>query len=197
MDLQQEWQNINAEINAAHHTDVLPVNLNSSTGLLQSILFKLNWKLRWIRIIDLPVLLGALFTTGDLRITLIIIFCCFDFFRALSWMQYKKVKTSVDYASSTKKVLEDNVKAIQNFLKIENIWGYLFLPLSAPAGFLVYKLFVSDNFTAVVNQPYFFYKLVFCALLGIPGILMANKANRSLFSAHLKDLKQKIDQLKD
>ena len=63
MDLQQEWQQMSAEVLAAKQNELVSkFNLDSqSKNLLQDLTFKLKWKLRWIRIIDLPILALALF----------------------------------------------------------------------------------------------------------------------------------------
>ena len=196
MDLQQEWQNMSTEIGLAKNLNITAAP-TSSTGLLQTLLTKLNWKLRWIRIISLPILVAALFTHGDLKLVLIIAFLCFELGRLLSWRIYKKIKTNIDYTANIKQVLQENVRAIRSFIKIETVWSFVFLPLSAPAGYLVFNLVVHKRFEAAFVQPYFFYKLGACALFGIPGIILTQKANHSLFAAHLKDLQQKIDQLAD
>ncbi len=50
IDLQQEWQNMSAEIISTQQNDFSSsIQLDAqSHGLLQSLLFKLKWKLRWI-----------------------------------------------------------------------------------------------------------------------------------------------------
>ena len=197
MDLQQEWQNMNAEIEAKdkeHNNWAIQLDAESHS-LMQSVLFKLKWKLRWIRIIDIPILIAALFTKGDLQITLIIMFLAYEIAGALGRYDYNKIKTGVDYTSTTKQVLEVNYKTIKKMLNGEKIWGYLFLPLSGPAGLIVYKLTINNNFKNLIDSPHFILLLCSLALIGFPFMFLAQKMNTNLFSKHVKDLKEKIQQL--
>ncbi|HTM98980.1 MAG TPA: hypothetical protein VL088_09570, partial [Pedobacter sp.] len=102
MDLQQEWQNMNAEIASQHQEqNSWPIQLDTeSHNLMQSLIFKLKWKLRWIRIIDIPILIAALLTKGDLQITLILMFLTYEIAGFLGRRDFNQIKTGVDYNSS-------------------------------------------------------------------------------------------------
>lgn len=193
MDLQQEWQNISAEIivkdSNAHTTLQLDAQSNS---LMQSLLFKLKWKLRWIRIIDLPLLATAFFVQGDLQIILVAMFLTYEIFRAFAIHAFKQIKTGVDYSSNTKKLLQDNIKAVKQILRIENIYGYVFLPLAGPSGLLACRLYVHQSFENVWHLPNFFLQMGLLVFIGIPLIFIAKKMNGSLFNQHLKDLEFKV-----
>lgn len=197
MDLQQEWQNMNAEIavqNKELYTSSIQLDAESHS-LLQELLFKLKWKLRWIRIIDIPILIAALFTTGDLQLTLITIFFTYEVGGAFGRNDFNKIKTGVDYSSTTKEVLEENFKAITKILKGEKVWSYIFLPLSGPMGLIVYKLTGDNSFKNLLQSSDFLMLLGGLVLIGIPFIFLGQKMNNRLFAAHLKSLKSKINEL--
>lgn len=197
MDLQQEWQHMNAEIAAkeTRHTNWAIQLDGESHGLMQSLLFKLKWKLRWIRIIDIPILVAALFTTGDLQITLLVIFIVYELARASGKYDLNKIKTGVDYNSNTKQVLQENLKAINRILRGERIWGYVFLPLSGPTGLLMYRLTVENSFKILFSSSQFTLLLGALTLISIPVLFLTQRINNNLFSKHMVDLEQKIKEL--
>lgn len=193
MDLQQEWQNMNAEIITKNKDlKISEITLDTkSKSLMSSLLFKLKWKLRWIRIIDLPVLALAFFLKGDIQILLISFFLSYEIFRVFAVKEFNKIKDSIDYGSTTKEVLENNLKAIKKILRIENIFGYIFLPTSAPFGLLFFKLYRYNSFKNAFNniEP---YQLFLMFLLGILLIWVGKKMNDSIFKNPIKDLERKI-----
>ncbi len=197
MDLQQEWQNMNAEIVAKDKEQSnWAIQLDGeSHGLMQSLLFKLKWKLRWIRIIDVPILVAALFTKGDLQITLLLMFLTYEVAGAFGRHDFNKIKTGVDYNSNTKQVLEQNFTSINRILRGERIWAYVFLPLSGPTGLLVYRLTADNSFKNLMNSSNFILLLCSLTLISLPFLFLAQKMNNNLFSKHLKELEEKINEL--
>ncbi|RZL44140.1 MAG: hypothetical protein EOP00_21110 [Pedobacter sp.] len=159
---------------------------------MQDLIFKLKWKLRWIRIIDLPILAIALFADTDLKILLLSVFVLYEVFRWFGAREFQKIKTSVDYTSSTKEVLESNLKAISKILAIENIWGYVTAPIAGPIGFVCYKLAVHHSFANVFDLPNIYLQLGLLAPLGILIIVLGNLMNRSIFKKRIENLKLKI-----
>ncbi|RYE32178.1 MAG: hypothetical protein EOP48_31155 [Sphingobacteriales bacterium] len=94
MDLQQEWQNLNAEMIDKDLTQIASIQLDAkSHSLMQDLMLKLKWKLRWIRILDLPILAGALFFRGDFQILLLTIFLTYELFMVFGVMEFNKIKT--------------------------------------------------------------------------------------------------------
>lgn len=197
MNLDQEWQNLSAELNTkSEKLDVTKISIDKeSNTLLQNLLFKLKWKLRWIRIIDIPLLVMAFIVKGDLKYLLIFVFITYETFRAFGMIKFRKIKTGIDYNANTKEVLINNYSAIKEILRGETIYGYIFLPLAGPTGLLAYKLFVNQSFEKVISLPSIFYQLAAVALIGIPFIFMAKKMNDSIFKKPLNDLKNKIREL--
>ena len=199
INLQQEWQNMNAEFTAKDITSpIATYKLDSrSHSLIGSLLFKLKWKLRWIRIISLPMLIAAFFIKSDLQYLLLAFFITYESCRVLGMIELKKIKTTIDFNSSTKQVLEDNLKAISRILKMENRFGYIFLPLSGPIGLIAYKLYVHQKFAIVFGLPNLPLQIVLCALIGIPFIYLAQKMNDSIFKEPIEDLSNKIIELSE
>nr|WP_315424864.1 hypothetical protein [uncultured Pedobacter sp.] len=199
MDLEQEWKNLSGEFNS--EVDKIAIaNIiidEKSHSLLQDLLFKLKWKLRWIRIIDLPILTMAFFVKGDLKYLLIFSFIAYEIFRVMGINDFNKIKTSVDYNANTKQVLIDNLAAIKRILRAETIYGYIFLPLAGPIGWLAYKLYVYQTFEKVFSLPHFFIQMVLLMIVGIPFIYIGKKMNDSIFAKPLKELNKKINELMD
>jgi hypothetical protein len=197
MDLQQEWQQMSAEILKAKQNELVSKFTldNQSKSLLQDLAFKLKWKLRWIRIIDLPILALALFAERDLKMVLIGVFVLYEVFRLFVVLHFRKIKTSIDYSSSTKQVLEGNLKAITKILAIENLWGYVVAPITAPIGLLCYQLTVHKTFDNVTTQSNFLTQVYILIPIGILIILLGRVMNRSIFKKPVADLKMKIEEL--
>jgi hypothetical protein len=197
MDLTQEWQNMSTEI-IANDKSISSTNFTidmESNNLIQSIILKLKWKLWWIRIIDIPVLILAFFTQGDLRLVLIVMFLIYELFRFFTVIEFKKIKTGIDYNANTKLVLKDNYEAIKRALKIEDIFSYTFLPIAGPIGAICYNLYKTNSFEIVFSNPKIYLISILFILFCIPAILIAKRINNKLFSAHLMALKNKIQDL--
>lgn len=199
MDLEQEWKNLSVEFNSeVEKTAIANITIDEkSHSLLQDLLFKLKWKLRWIRIIDIPTLTVAFFVKGDLKYLLVFSFITYEIFRAMGLNDFKKIKTSVDYNTNTKQVLINNLAAIKRILRGEIIYSYIFIPLAGPTGLLAYRLYVHQTFEKVFSLPHFFIQMVLLMLVGIPFIYIGKKMNDSIFAKPLKELNEKINGLMD
>ncbi len=199
MDLQQEWHNMNVEFTAKDKTPAIAAFKfdTRSHSLLGDILFKLKWKLRWIRIINIPMLIAALFIKNDLQFLLIAVFITYEMCRFFGQREFQKIKTAIDFNSTTKQVLADNLKSIQRILRMENLFGYAFLPISGPIGWIAYKLYVHQNLETVIGLPNLSWQLFFCMLVSIPFIFIAQKMNDNIFKAPIKELESKIEDFDD
>lgn len=197
MDLHKEWRNmsqllVNDTTNKFNQNLSLPKLTNNA---LEEIREKLKWKLTWIRVINVPILCVVFFLHGDLQILLFIIFVFYEIFRTLAFLEYRKINKAVDYNTSTRQVLQHHYNAINKFLLVERVWSYVILPLSAPAGFLLYKLTINNNIEQIADDQFFIYQLLVISLIGLPLIYFSKISNQKLFSKHLKSLKIKIDEI--
>lgn len=193
MDILKEWQNLSAEMQTTKQSEEVSVFTLDvrSKDILQDLLYKLKWKLRWIRIIDLPLLAVALFSETDLKILLLAVFVLYELSYWMGKKEFNKIKTTVDYTSDTKNVLENNLCAISKILYLEKIWGYLIAPLAGPIGFLCYKLYVHKSFETVFALPNIYLHLALLIPLGIFIIVLGNIMNRSLFKEQIANLNEK------
>ena len=199
MELQDEWQNLNAELDTNTNTAVI-ANFkfdNQSHSLIGDIMFKLKWKLRWIRIISLPMLVAAFFIKNDLQFLLLAIFITYELCRILGQREFNKIKTAIDFNTTTKQVLEDNLSLIKRILRMEKVFGYVFLSLSGPIGWLAYQLFVHQNLETVFTLPNLVWQSLLCMAIGIPFIFIAQKMNNSIFKAPINELIEKINALSE
>lgn len=197
MDLQQEWSNMSAEMLSVPKNEAISkFKLDAqSKDVLQDLIFKLTWKLRWIRIIDITILVFALFSARDLKILLICVFLLYEIFRWFAVKEFAKIKAAVDYSATTKLVLERNLQAIRRILSIENIWGYITAPIAAPIGFLSYQLIVHSSFTNVFKLPNIYLHLSLLAPIAILLIFLGNMMNSKIFKNQINLLKLKIEEL--
>ena len=197
INLLQEWQNMNSEFQAKDTTPAIATfKLDSqSHSLIGDIMFKLKWKLKWIRIISLPMLVAAFFIKSDLQYLLIAVFITYELCRILGQREFNKIKTAIDFNATTKQVLEANLTSIKRILKMENVFGYIFLPISGAIGWIAYKLYVHQNLETVINLPNLSWQLLICMAVGIPFIFIAQKMNDSIFKAPITELESKIEEL--
>lgn len=198
MDLHQEWQNMNVEFTAKDTTPAIATFMvdKQSHNLIGSLLFKLKWKLRWIRIIDLPILAMALFLKGDIQLLLIGFFLSYELFRFFAVKEFNKIKTGINYGSTTLEVLQNNLKAVNTILKIENIFGYIFLPITAPLGALFSKLFRYHTFENALNHMSISHLIPFI-VVSFALIRVVKRMNDSIFKEPIKELESKIKELND
>ena len=196
MDLQQEWQNMSAEINTKNNDlhNISNLESNRSQELLNDVYFKLKWKLRWLRIIDIPILVAALIFRGDLQYVLIAVFLAYEITRYFMAKELNKIKGVIDYSLNTKQVLEENLAALTSILKIENLFGYIFIPISVPLGSLIYKLYRFETFGSAFNQFNFSHLIPFI-VISVGLIFLAKKMNNLIFKQPIIDLKTKIKEL--
>lgn len=197
MDLQKEWQNMSVEMLSAKQSEEISMFTfdAQSKDILQNLIYKLKWKFRWIRIIDLSILAIALFSKTDLKILLVTVFALYELFYWIGKKEFNKLRTSVDYASNTKDVLENNLQAISKILYLENVWSYLIAPLAAPIGFLCYKLCIHKSFEAVFALPNIYLHLMILIPLGVLVIVLGNMMNRRIFKKQIENLNEKITEL--
>ncbi len=199
MDLQKEWDNMSEllMVDTPYQSTQKTGEINSSNNVIAQIRLKLKWKLAWLRVIDVPILITAFFVEGDLQKLLFIVFVIYEIFRALAMLEYRKIKGEIAFDTSTKQVLIQHYYAISKILRIERIWGYLMIPLSAPIGFIIFKLVENNNIMQIIQSPFFIYKILLVSLIGLPTLFLVEKANKKLFSKHLKSLQLKIDEMKE
>lgn len=193
MNLQQEWHQLNAELNQQYQDQSWEIQLDEkSHNLMQSLLFKLKWKLRWIRIIDIPILIAAFLTEGDLRLVLIGIFLVYEIAGFAVRFQFRKIKTAVDYGSNTKKVINDNYLAIRKILGGETLWAYIFIPVAGPIGHIVFRLTKTNDLIQIFQSQKILMHLFVSVLVSIPFIFIGKRMNDSIFKKPLEELNEKL-----
>lgn len=199
MDLQKEWDNMSEllMVDTNNQNTQKMGMIKSSHNVIAQIRLKLKWKLAWIRVIDVPILITAFFVEGDLQKLLFVVFVIYEIFRALAMREYRKIKGEIAFDTSTKLVLLEHYYAISKILRIERIWGYLMIPLSAPIGFIIFKLIDNNHIMQIIESPFFIYKILLVSLIGLPILFLVEKANKKLFSKHLESLQLKIDEMKE
>ena len=156
---------------------------------------KLKWKLNWLSVISLMFLLTAIFINSELKYLLLALCVIYYVVSALGRINLRKISTTIKVDSNTKQVLETNLSAVKRILRMENIFGYILLPISGPIGLLGYRLFLHERFETVLNLPSFPLQIGLFLLIGIPLIWVTKKMNERIFKMPINNLSEKINQL--
>jgi hypothetical protein len=199
MDLQQEWENMSAEF--IDHSASYTVDYNSirkeSKGLFETMVKNLNHKMTWIRVISIPVLIGAFFAAAPLKYLLLTVFMVYEIGRMLSMRSLKKINTQINYTAITRTLLTQQIAVMKQVLWIEKIWGAIFIPLAAPVGYLASQLMQHKNIFAIWHQWEPVYIITGWLALTATGFLLAGWMNKIAFGKYLKKLNDQITQLEE
>ncbi|MET4081311.1 hypothetical protein ABIB40_001257 [Pedobacter sp. UYP30] len=200
MDLLQEWNEMNIELvekNQLFSTDVKSVQKSSKTVYL-SLLKNLNAKMTWIRILSIPMLLGAFFTTGLLQYLLLGTFVSYELGRMFMIQQVNKLPNYIDYLMVTKDMIAFQLKIINRILKMEKIWAYIFGPFFGPLGYMASSAFKYKTLDQIlVVQPNLAYILLGLALLVFPICYLGNMMNKYAFAKDVERLFANLKELED
>lgn len=195
MNLQEEWNALNDQILLKADTRNAPgiQQIKAESGdVLQRIKKMLKIKMLWARGIALAAFLGFICTHGEIRYWLLGMFLVYESGRYLTIRKTKALRKDVDFSQVTREVLTSQLNLVKQALRIEQIWGYLFIPLSGPFGLMISHLAHGKSFHAILAQPKQIYILIGLALLGIPLIFLAEKMNKTLFSSYISKLQENI-----
>lgn len=197
MDLQNEWENMNEELTVREASSGITANAvqQESKGLYETLRKNLGYKLMWIRIISVPMLIGAFFTSGGLQYLLVGEFLIYEIGRILMMRKLKHMPPGLDYAEVTKSMLVRQLELVNDILKAERIWGFIFIPLSAPIGLIAYQLFAHQDVSALYAGPHALLYLALVIGFALIGLVMAKKMNDIAFSKHIKKLTENIGQM--
>lgn len=197
MDLQSEWNNMNEELKVTTASPAIDKSMlqKESKGLYETLRKNLGYKLMWIRILSVPMLAGAFFAEGGLRYLLIGAFLVYEIARMLMVHKLKHMPPGLDYSEVTKPMLSRQLQMVKDMLNAEQLWGYLFIPLSTPAGLIAYQLFAGKELSALYTGPHFLLYVVMCIVFAGLGLIMAKKMNAIAFSGHIKRLAENIEQM--
>lgn len=199
MDLQQEWDNMGIEF--TDHSAPYTIDYNSirkeSKGLFETLIKNLNHKMTWIRVMSIPVLIGAFFAAAPLKYLLIAVFVVYEIGRMLSIRSIKKINTQIDYAAITRTMLTQQIAIIKQVLRIEKIWGAIFIPLAAPVGYIGSRLMQHKNRWDIWHQWAPGYIIGGWLILIALCFLLANWMNKIAFGNYLQKLNNQLAQLEE
>jgi hypothetical protein len=198
MDLLQEWNSMNGEL--ADKNQLLSIDITSvqksSKSIYLNLLKNLNAKMIWIRVLTIPMLLGALFTTGLLQFLLVGMFISYELGRMFMIQQVKKLPNYIDYSMVTKDMIAFQLKLINRVLNMEKVWAYLFGLFAGPLGYvasLAFKYKTLDQI--IVRNPNLLYVLLGLALLVFPIIYLGNMMNKYAFAKDVQKLSANLKEL--
>jgi hypothetical protein len=199
MDLQQEWENMGTEFtdhSAPYTVDYTSIR-KESKGLFETLVKNLNHKMTWIRVISIPVLIGAFFAEAPLKYLLLAVFAVYEIGRMLSIRSLKKINTQIDYTDITRTVLNQQIAVIKQVLRVEKIWGAIFIPLAAPVGYIASQLMQHKNIFAIWHQWGPVYIISGWLILIVLSFLLANWMNKIAFGNYLQKLNKQLAQLEE
>ena len=168
-----------------------------SGNLLDTLKKGLDAKMAWARGIGLTALLLAVFAPEHLKYWLVGMFLTYEISRLLMAKKKRALNYKADFSGITRQVIADQLKLVNSALKIEEIWGYIFLPLSGPAGAILYFLHTGKTYQQLISEPKNVYLLIAFLLLGIPGIYIAKKMNYHAFGKHIEKLTKNLQQFEE
>lgn len=198
MDLLQEWNEMNGEL--ADKNQLLSIDITSiqksSKSVYLNLLKNLNAKMIWIRVLSIPMLLGAFFTTGLLQYLLLGMFISYELGRLFMIQQVKKLPNYIDYSTVTKDMIAFQLKLINRALRIEKIWACLSGPFAGPLGYMALLAFKYQTLDQIiVNQPNLPYVLLGLALLVFPITYLGNMMNKYAFAKDVEKLSANLKEL--
>ena len=199
MDLQKEWETLSSEFTANQNDEFTTNNeiRKESKGIYETMYRNLNYKMMFLRIFSITALLLSILSTGTLRYFFIAFFIAYEAARMLMIHLMKKLPPAINYNEMTKDVLSVLLSVIQSILKLERLWGYIFIPLAGPAGLIMAKLFFGKSLSEIINSPDFIYHLLICLLIAPVAIILAGKMNKYAFSKHLFKISENLRQLEN
>jgi hypothetical protein len=198
MDLQNEWNNMSNELtdNSTEFALSKDTIRNESKSLYETLLRNLRYKLAWIRVISVPALALTLFTNGALQYLLIGIFLVYELARIGMVRKMKHMPSHIDYTNVTKSMLMQQLQLVKEILNAEKVWGYVFIPLAGPVGFIAYYLFKFKTIDGILSHPHLIYFIPVFIIAAILGIKMAGKMNDYAFAKHINKLNENLEALK-
>lgn len=198
MDLLQEWNDMNGEL--ADKSQLLSADITSvqksSKSVYLNLLKNLNAKMIWIRVLSIPMLLGAFFTIGLLQYLLVGMFISYELGRMFMIRQIKKLPNYIDYSTVTKDMIAFQIKLINKALKIERIWAWFFGPFAGPLGYMAVLAFKYKTVDQIImNNPNLLYVLLGLALLVFPINYLGNMMNKYAFAKDVERLSANLKEL--
>jgi len=200
MNMQEEWAILNNEVMAKSDIELAPLShfiKKESGNLLDTLKKGLDAKMAWARGIGLTALLLAVFAPAHLKYWLIGMFLVYEISRLLMVKKKRALNYNADFAGITRDVIADQLKLVKSALKIEEIWGYIFLTLAGPAGAIVYFLHAGKTYQQILDDPKNLCLLIAFVLFGIPGIYLAKKMNYHAFGKHIEKLTKNLQQFEE
>lgn len=197
MDLQNEWNQMNNEVVAnSDNLGIAGAKLKTeSLSVLSQIRKRLNVKLMWARGISLLFFIGFIFADAQVRYWILAVLLAYGLGIYLSKKQMKTIKYDLDFAEATKTILTEQLRAIQQTLKIERVWGLFVIPFMGPVGFMVSNLAKGKEAVAILSDPKMLAIIIGLALLGVPLIYLSEKMNNKAFGAYLAKLESQLEQM--
>lgn len=190
MDIQQEWDNLNAEMNSTVKEDKTDYSIiqKESTGLYETLIKHLKYKLRYVIGFGILVLIPVFFTDGALRIVLIISSLVYILGALDLWAKIKRLPAQTDYSTLTRQMIAQRIFLVNKILQLENKGAYILMPFAPFAGFLIFKLKINNDISTVFSNNNWFYLVPLFIVIGLLGAHMGSKMNIIAFGKHLDQL---------
>jgi len=194
MNLENEWSNLGTAL-ATQHEAYGTTLRKESTGLVEKLIHTLKIKMLWIRIINVPILISALWAEKEMKYVLLAIFLAYEGARALSLRKIKQMASKIDYTAVTSSLLQHQLDLIQQVLQIERIWGFLFIPIATPAGYIASQLLWKRNLSSVLQDTTILWVVLAGIVIAIPAWYLTKVMNKVAVGDDIKSLSEKIAQL--
>ena len=197
MNIQEEWANLNQEVIIKSDSELAEFGRTikrESGNLLDKLQKNVEIKLAWARGIGLVALIIAVFSPAPLNYWLFAIFIVYQLGIFFSIREKNQLRYKADYGGVTRTVITQQLDIIKRILKIEEIWGYVFIPLAGPAGLFLHYLYNGKTLEEIITMPNMAYLLFGLLLLGIPGVYLAKIMNYYAIGKYVARLKENLKQ---
>jgi hypothetical protein len=95
----------------------------------------------------------------------------------------------------TSSLLQHQLHLIQQVLQIERIWGFLFIPMAAPAGYIASQLLWHRDLASVLQGTTILWVALAGIVIAIPAWWLTKLMNKIGVGDDIKSLSEKIAQL--
>jgi hypothetical protein len=201
MNIQEEWANLSQQVTIRSDMELAAVKntiRKESSDLLQSLKKSLQYNRLWGRGIGIAALVAAFFAPGQMKYWLFAIFLVYEL---AQWIRVKDkqaiMQYETDFSGITREVIIQQLELANRILKVQEIWGYIFIPLAGPAGLILQYQYHGKTFAEIIAMPYMIYILPALLLLGIPGIYLGKKMNAYAFGKYISKLQQNLKQFEE
>jgi len=201
MNLFKTWQT--ATINnlkdiKSSKEDIMEAIKSQSSSTIGQIKWRMKMKLGWIALFMSLISIWILIDHSNVEILYIQIglFIMFGSGMISLYPLYKKMNSSIAQGQDTLNTMKTNANLIKKALRIETVWGLIFIPVAAVVGFTLGELYSGSTIASIITDSKGLLILLGISLILVPlANIGAYKANKKAFGEFIEELDQNISKM--